>query len=343
MRNILIKTAAVAIAVIAIGLALAALSSIFAHNNILVYILSGFLLALAGYLFRLSKQLVLVAAPLRLSDDKLAPVLYLRMFRDDWVSQTPADGIFVTEEESLVSVLSDFGPVVALGIPGEKLPGLGAIREYVTHDAWQQHVHDYMNKAALVVVRLTPRATENLLWEFKEAIRQVAPNRLILLVPQPHYYEAFRQLAIQAEPSKPLPTYPVSALRQLTMGEKFVETTAAAMAGPFVTESTVALEKGKKFMPRWASAEWHTTALIYFKPDGTPCFEPFAIPKGRQFNIATAFRYAMKPVFRQLGVQWRDAPRDLGELAMRIFWWSTYLVIFIIIATATIINYIRHQ
>jgi hypothetical protein len=251
--------------------------------------------------------------------------------------------IFVSEEERLVSVLNDFGPVVALGTPGEKLPGLGAIREYVEHDVWQQHVHDYMKKAVLVVLRLTPRATESLLWEFKEALREVAPERLILLVPQPHSYEAFRQLADQAEPSQPLPSYPVSALRKLTMGERIASSTVGAIFDAYETESINAPEKDKRFMARWVPASWFVTALIYFKPDGTPCIEPFGIPKGRRFNIATAFRYAMKPVFRQHGVRWRDAPRDLGGLAKRIFWWSLWSAMFLILAISMIVGYYQQH
>jgi hypothetical protein len=349
VRKILLQAVAAAIAVIAIGLAFAAYAK-FAPNNILSLFLLGGLVFFAVYVFRLSKQIVLVAEPVALSEDTRAPVLYLRMFKDDEFSQRGGlafqeslTELFVSEEERLVSVLNDFGPVVALGIPGEKLPGLGAIREYVAHDVWQQHVHDYMKKAVLVVLRLTPHATENLLWEFKEAVREVAPERLILLVPQPHSYEAFRQLASQAEPSNPLPSYPNSALRKLTLGEKVAGSTVGAIFDAYKVESINAPIKDRKFMARWVPDTWFVTALIYFKPDGTPCFEAFGIPKGRRFNIATAFRYAMKPVFRQHGLRWRDAPRDLGGLVKRIFWWSLWSVVFIILAIGMIVDYYQRH
>jgi hypothetical protein len=340
LQRTAIQAAALAVAVIAVVSGLAATSSMPKNGylHIAAEIFSIALFVLAAYIYRLGKQVALVAAPADLSDDKRAPVLYLRMFKDDFRGQA-ADmgsgrsivGALVSEEERMVSVLKEFGPVIALGIPGEKLPGLGAIREYVAHDVWQQHVHNYMKRAVLVVMRigLLP-PTEGLLWEFREAVREVAPERIVLLVPQPHFYEAFRQLANEVEPSKPLPAYPDSALRRLTMSEKL----AFKMAGgPF---------KDLEFMPRLLPYDWNLTGLIYFKPDGTPCLEPFGIPKGRRVNMATALSYAMKPIFQQHGVPWHDAPLNLGKLAIRIFWGCLSLFVIILIVTVAYFSSLQH-
>jgi hypothetical protein len=340
LQRTAIQAAALAVAAIAVVLGWVATSNIATwlpkngYVNIAAGLFSIGLFGLAAYIYRLGKQIALVVAPPNPSDDKRAPVLYLRMFKDDFRSQA-ADftsgrsivGALVSEEERMVSVLTEFGPVVALGIPGEILPGLGAIREYVAHDVWQLHVHSYMKKAVLVVIRigLLP-PTENLLWEFREAVREVAPERIVLLVPQPHFYEAFRQLANKVEPSKPLPAYPDSALRHLTMSEKLGFKMAG---GPF---------KEMEFMPRWLPYDWNLTGLIYFKPDGTPCFEPFRIPKGRRVNMATALRYGMKPIFQQHGVPWQDAPLNLGKLAIRIFWGSLSLFVIILIVTVAYLS-----
>jgi hypothetical protein len=277
----------------------------------------------AGYLYRLSKQLSLAAIPPRPSDDKRAPVLYLRAFKDDeqaqWGDSTEPlfIGNFVSQEERLVEVLRDFGPVVALGIPGEKLPGVGAMREYVSHDTWQQHVQNYMKNAALVVIRLGVRPTENLWWELKEAAAHVASDRLMLLVPRPHEYETAWRSTSQSGLSRLLPEYPDFALRRLTVGEQL---TYKMAGGPL---------RNLEFMPKWAPMEWDLTGLIHYMPDGTACFEPSADRKGRRLNMATALRYAMKPVFQQHGVQWRDAPRDLGRIATRFFWWilSAFVIV----------------
>jgi hypothetical protein len=260
------------------------------------YLILAVICGLAGYLFRLGKRLKFAAAPARVSADDRAPVLYLRMFRDDQVAQQGRGGDnpasfhlgFETEEERLVNVLDDFGPVIALGRPGEKLPGLGASREYVEHDEWQQRVHAHMKQAALVVLRLTPFAAESLIWEFQEAMNEVAPERLVLLVPKPHSYEAFRPLANKVEPSRPLPPYPESALRKPTLGEKLTIKTVGGFMDTMGTPDADAPLTDMQFMTRWVPFEWFITALIYFKPDGTPCFEPFFVPKSRRFNIATA-------------------------------------------------------
>jgi uncharacterized integral membrane protein len=61
----------------------------------------------------------------KMLEDKRAPILYLRPFTMD------ADSELVlgqkTLEELIVSVLNDIGPTVAVGVPGEDLPALGAI------------------------------------------------------------------------------------------------------------------------------------------------------------------------------------------------------------------------
>ena len=85
-----------------------------------------------------------------------------------------------TEEEQLVGVLSEIDPVVAVGRPGERLPELGATREYIGED-WQQYVIQLMGRARLVVVRAG--ATPGVTWELSEAGTRVSPDRLVLLVP----------------------------------------------------------------------------------------------------------------------------------------------------------------
>jgi len=116
-----------------------------------------------------------------------SPVLYLRAFHDDAVTSSAeprgqAGGFLPTdtEEEQLVGVLSEIDPVVAVGRPGERLPELGATREYIGED-WQQYVIQLMGRARLVVVRAG--ATPGVTWELSEAGTRVSPDRLVLLVP----------------------------------------------------------------------------------------------------------------------------------------------------------------
>jgi hypothetical protein len=132
------------------------------------------------------------------------PVLYLRSFKDDRVSEavrgvsitdvtTYRSASFVTDEEKLIAELRSIGKVVAIGDPREKLPQLGAERVFVdgSDEEWQQVVLGWMDRARLVVLRVG--GTKGLLWEVQEAAKRVRPEQLLLLVPaDEHLYEKCR-------------------------------------------------------------------------------------------------------------------------------------------------------
>jgi hypothetical protein len=68
-----------------------------------------------------------------LCEDRRPPVLLLRAFRADELeadAAKPSD-LPITFEEFIVQPLERYGPVVAIGRPGDPLPPLGAYREYV--------------------------------------------------------------------------------------------------------------------------------------------------------------------------------------------------------------------
>jgi hypothetical protein len=279
----------------------------------------GVIMGVAGYLYRLSKRLHAASAIQTPSRDQRAPVLYLRAFKDDErTSHSDASApsllsTFTTEEEHLAAALGPLGPVVAIGIPGEKLPTLGATREYVDHDKWQQHVQVYLKKSVLVVLRIAN--TKNLFWEFTEAIREVPPDRILLLVPGPQEYEEFRKLVNEAQLPLRLPVYPDHALRRRTFSERIEDKITAKLAQPVLNLERAA--KGQAavkltpttydFVPRWAPFTWSSTAIIYFTREGTPRFAPLFVPKWRQYNIGSALTHAMRPIFEQIGVEWRPA------------------------------------
>ena len=121
------------------------------------------------------------------ADDPRPPVVYLRSFADDEVL---ADANIVrgfiqltTEEEQYARVLNRIGPFMAIGDPREGLPDLGATRIYVGDGDWQQRVEALLDRARLVVLRLS--ATEGLLWELRSVIARNDPGKLLLLVPGP--------------------------------------------------------------------------------------------------------------------------------------------------------------
>ncbi|MEU4982525.1 transferase [Streptomyces sp. NPDC021969] len=144
-------------------------------------------------------------------------VLYLRSFRDDQRLSRPhriplagawlgaAVGIGQGEEERIADALSWAGILVGVGAPGERVPRAGARRMYLPPDDWQTPVSTMMRGAALVVIVLGKgRGT---LWEIREAMRTLPPERLLLLVPmREKAYDEFRALAGDLTPGV-LPAY----------------------------------------------------------------------------------------------------------------------------------------
>jgi|CXWL01.1.fsa_nt_gi hypothetical protein len=116
-------------------------------------------------------------------------VVYLRSFRHDRKASTPgaAGGPLysfsvATEEEQLLEVLSDVGPAISLGRPGEQLPYLGAHRIYVPDADWQDVILQWVKVARLVVLRVGDSAGVS--WELETIPSLVTPERLVLIVPK---------------------------------------------------------------------------------------------------------------------------------------------------------------
>jgi TM2 domain-containing membrane protein YozV len=110
--------------------------------------------------------------------DKRAPVVYIRSFMLD--GQLPGlYGAFTVEQE-LCTLMARFGPVVAIGKPGEPFPELGAARVYTSDDEWQTTIVDYFNRAGHVLVQVGP--TANLWWEIDQARECVPLDRLLIVL-----------------------------------------------------------------------------------------------------------------------------------------------------------------
>jgi hypothetical protein len=114
--------------------------------------------------------------------DRRPPILLLRAFADDGreVHLVEEGAVPVTLEEVLVARLSRRGPVVAVGRPGDRLPPIGAGREYVAGD-WQARVRQLIGEAAVVVVLI--HETPGLLWEVEQIFTGACEGRLVLVVP----------------------------------------------------------------------------------------------------------------------------------------------------------------
>ena len=88
-----------------------------------------------------------------------SPVVYLRPFKIDggktsaWSNLERLGLISPTDEAEIASILQKVGPVIAIGNPGEDIPGdIGAARVQCPHDQWQAFILDWMKQAKMIVI-----------------------------------------------------------------------------------------------------------------------------------------------------------------------------------------------
>jgi hypothetical protein len=164
------------------------------------FFLAGGVVALpvAYFVLKYSRPRAVRGAAQALRADWRRPVLYLRGFGDDpdaaVVDELPGTlwtGLVSihSREEHLIGALGAFGPVVAVGRPGEQLPHLGAARFYLPGDDWQSGVLRLMELSQLIVLRLGEG--EGVWWEVDQARATQPPGKLVLLIPgdRPHLAE----------------------------------------------------------------------------------------------------------------------------------------------------------
>lgn len=194
--------------------------------------------ALTGSLLcRTGKRLTTKRAEDLLRQDDRSPVLYLRSFVDDRIAgkavmgSQPMDVLIKplalaftadTEEEILTSELNRVGPCVAVGIPGERLPPIGAARMYFEDAVWEEEVRKLMKRSELVVMRAGN--TKGFLLELGMAVESLDPKKLVILLPfeteqkkllradERNRYSEFRESANKILP-KDLPPFSGSRLR----------------------------------------------------------------------------------------------------------------------------------
>lgn len=126
-----------------------------------------------------------------LEADRRAPILLLRSFKDDEAKLASRNAFVrllfmgmsgrIRLERAIAPELNRLGPFIAIGEPGERLPDLGAARDYVPHDAWQARVIGWMDAARRVVIIVG--RTEGVLWELRQAAERRKFDRMIALLP----------------------------------------------------------------------------------------------------------------------------------------------------------------
>ncbi len=151
---------------------------------------------------RLGQRMAAPTAEETLARDDRAPVLLLRTFDDDHAAElgprldkyhlafalatgyTYKESESKTFEDSLVKVLEERGPVIAIGRPGETLPPSGAARMYLADAEWQAKAGELLRSCRLVVL-LMGRIAEHpgLAWEFRQSVALGQPEKVLLLMP----------------------------------------------------------------------------------------------------------------------------------------------------------------
>ena len=110
------------------------------------------------------------------------PVLLLRSFADEeLVDPRPVSVLQRRYEENLSSALSQLGPVITVGRPGDSLGFAGAARFYVSRDNWQRAIQYLMTHCAAVVI--TVGRSEGLWWEIGTAFACAPRQHLLFFFP----------------------------------------------------------------------------------------------------------------------------------------------------------------
>lgn len=211
---------------------------------------TGFWLALLGplafYFYKvwnegtsaLQERRKAIPAKAKLATDKRPPFLYLRSFRQDAKAQRSLSGSS-DHEIKMINLFEQFGPVIAIGHPGDELVPLGAARLYVRGKNWQKEVARLMQESQLVVIQID--ATEGLLWEIRTAIENLPPEQLLLLMPakqRQEVYETFRAVVSDFFP-RPLPQAADQAVA-IAFGPKW---------GPLVIKGITGWKRLKAYEP----------------------------------------------------------------------------------------------
>jgi hypothetical protein len=153
-------------------------------------LLGGTLLLVGGtVLFRRGQATMQPSGDELMASDKRRPVLLLRSFADEGMSIAAAPSwsqvsSLARMEESIAEQLRPFGPLVAIGKPGETLPRLGASRNYYSDADWQAAALALMRDALLIVV--IAGVSRGLRWELEAIARSGHQSKLLVVMPEPH-------------------------------------------------------------------------------------------------------------------------------------------------------------
>jgi hypothetical protein len=121
-----------------------------------------FLVSFIASLRSLWKRAVAIPVSELMYRDQRRPILILRAFKSDGKLRVGQ----ISLEEVVEKVACEYGPVVALGRPGESIPTAGASRLYVPQHDWQSIARALIDNARFVIITCLPG--NGLRWELEQ-------------------------------------------------------------------------------------------------------------------------------------------------------------------------------
>ena len=158
---------------------------------ILTFFLSIFLMEK----YRFESRKSLISAKESLKKDNRLPVLFLRAFQLDVIkairplklksflpwSKDNIKTVILFDETLTGGINKRIGPFITLGNPNDKLPEIGAYRDYVKDD-WKEVIKSYCEESSLILI--LEGVGEGLTWEL-EYIRKNISHKKILFLSHP--------------------------------------------------------------------------------------------------------------------------------------------------------------
>jgi len=140
--------------------------------------------------------------------------LYRDMFERD-KNRKISGSIRSTMDEQMffAQYLSEFGPYIAIGRPGESFESmdLGAAKLYVNDEDWQKTIIELIESANVVVLEAGESA--GLSWEISQLVSKANPQKVLMILPRHQSkYDEFCLLAEEFFPESFPEDLPVSRL-----------------------------------------------------------------------------------------------------------------------------------
>jgi hypothetical protein len=169
---------------------------------------------LAARLLRLAHRRAAGSYQTITRQDTRAPILFLRSFKEEKrLLAAPARSLLAkvlrltaskrTLDEIVLDAASPVGPVVALGIPAEEAPPLGAARFYANDAEWQEAVRGLVQQSRAVIICVEDG--EGVLWELTHLLAEAHLTKTLCVLTSDTSSETLLRALQQARQSGNVP------------------------------------------------------------------------------------------------------------------------------------------